>query len=142
MQKRKSSDLDLDNEISNNNNTNNSTQILINDLKTMGFTIDNNSDEIWEALNNRCHSNFGYGEYIKQNANPDDICWAVKTLPAYINWNKFNEFHVLTKIWFEKASKSNQFKKNETESSAKKIKGKGKEINKKKGIIKKINDKY
>jgi len=71
----------------------------------MGHTIKSNPEDIWENLNSRCHNNFGYKEFIKESRKSEDLQWAEKTLPAYILWDKFSEFHSLVNCWIKKINK-------------------------------------
>ena len=80
-----------------------SRDILINDLNEMGFTINSDTDEIWESLNRRCHVIFGYEE-IHVSASPSDLKWAKKTLPFYAMWEKFCQYKPLVETWINKVN--------------------------------------
>jgi len=44
------------------------SMILISDLKKMNYTIESNSNDIWESLNKHCHNSFGYGDDVKNQS--------------------------------------------------------------------------
>jgi hypothetical protein len=89
-------------------------EILIDDLRQMGYTINSNPDDIWESLNRKCHKNFGSGECIKGSTKQEDLLWAERTLPSYAIWDKFSQNYLLVKVWIRKVNAA--LKKRERES--------------------------
>ncbi|CAG8495818.1 16995_t:CDS:2 [Rhizophagus irregularis] len=65
--------------------------VLNNDLNTVNQSIEDDSDEIWEKLNSRCHKKFGYNNEIKQPTR-EDIKWGADILPIYAEWKKLKDF--------------------------------------------------
>jgi hypothetical protein len=93
---------------------NNHIEILIDDLRQMGHTTNSDPDDVWEALNRRCHKNFGSGERIKGSTKQEDLLWAERTLPSYAIWDKFSKHYLLVKVWIRKVNAA--LKKKERES--------------------------
>ena len=87
----------------------------------MNLDLDDDVDSIWESLNNRLHSKFGYTEEISKSVSSDDLSWAHKTLPEYIHWDKMNPYRLMLEFWQRKISshlKKSANKKGKTTSEA------------------------
>ncbi|CAB4491584.1 unnamed protein product [Rhizophagus irregularis] len=89
--------------------------VLNNDLNTVNQSIEDDSDEIWEKLNSRCHKKFGYNNEIKQPTR-EDIKWGADILPIYAEWKKLKDFKCLIEKWIAKINEYMQ--KNDMLSSS------------------------
>ena len=89
-------------------------EILVDDLRQMGHTINSDPNDVWESLNRRCHKNFGSGERMKGSTKQEDLLWAKKALPSYAIWDKFSQHYPLIKVWINKVNAA--LKKREKES--------------------------
>jgi hypothetical protein len=102
------------------NDLDNYNSILINDLKSMNYNLNDDIESIWESLNARLHKKFGYTEEITKSVLPEDLNWACVTLPAYINWNQMKSpTRLLLEFWQRKIS--NYLKKSSEKGKAKKV---------------------
>jgi hypothetical protein len=79
----------------------------------MGYTIESNPDDVWEALNKRCHEKFGFEDLIKESTEIEELRWAEKTLPSYKIWDKFNQYYLLVELWINKVNITLMKKKEE-----------------------------
>ncbi|CAB5208309.1 unnamed protein product [Rhizophagus irregularis] len=89
--------------------------VLNDDLNTVNQSIEDDSDEIWEKLNSRCHKKFGYNNEIKQPTR-EDIKWGADILPIYAEWKKLKDFKCLIEKWIAKINEYMQ--KNDMLSSS------------------------
>ena len=89
-------------------------EILVDDLRQMGHTINSDPNDVWETLNKVCHKCFGFGERMKGSTKQEDLLWAKKTLPSYAIWDKFSQHYPLIRVWINKVNAA--LKKREKES--------------------------
>jgi hypothetical protein len=87
------------------NEGDNDHSILIDSLKKINKNVQNDPDEIWEALNHLCHKKFGYSDGINQTAKIEDVHWAAEILPMYSKWDKMNDYQAVINIWIEKLNR-------------------------------------
>jgi hypothetical protein len=71
----------------------------------MKYSLNSDIDSIWEGLNTRLHSKFGYAEEISKSASSGDLNWARMILPAYINWDKMKTTRMMLEFWKRKVDK-------------------------------------
>lgn len=77
-------------------------KMLKKDLHTVNHSMETDLTEIWENLNSRCHSKFGYGNKVKSSVKNEDLQWGIHALPAYASWDKLADYRSLITLWISK----------------------------------------